>query len=695
MRNVEQRRARWMRVRLFALVAMMGVGFARLAARAHELGVRQGPHLRDQAEQQYLREIQVQPRRGTIYDRHRNPLAVTVDVPSLVANPRALRRHAVDVRGLGARLAAALGMPPAEVAQQLQMDTAYRWIRHFLRPEEVTGVRAAMAAFHVREGEGLDLPLEPRRWYPNRELAAQVLGFVGTDGHGLEGIERALDEQLRGRTLNLRGVRDAMGRLVFADGLTPADGQGGNDVTLTIDKTIQFIAETELAHTINEFEARGGSIIVTEPRTGEVLAMASFPTFNPNDYARSDPDARRNRAIADRFEPGSTMKVFTVGGALDLGVIRPDQLINCYGGVFTIGDLTIHDDHADSWLTPMQVLARSSNIGAAQIGATLGSDGLERVFRRFGFGERTGLPLLGEARARFGERRWYDVEVATVSFGQGMSVTAIQLAQALGVVANGGRLVNPLLVTRVQDATGQLVEEHTPDAGRPAMDPRTARLVADMLSAVTEEGGTGVAAAIPGVRVAGKTGTAQKANEHGRGYDADRWVASFIGFAPADHPAILVTVIIDEPTIDHYGGNVSAPCFRRVAEQTLRYLGRLPPTASADVPAPPRVRRGDAATRPGAAEGGSRARITVNARRTGTSGGIPDVQGMTARAVVRTLAHVGIDAVIEGSGTVVSQSPAAGMPVPQDHRVFVQMRPGGGAPAPQRDPAADADGESG
>lgn len=689
MKNIDPRRARWIKVRLGLLVGLLCLGFGRLIARAHELQIRRGRELREMAEQQYAREVQLQPRRGTIYDRHRNPLAVTVDVPSLLANPRALRRRRVNIDALAARLASALSLSPSEVADKLRADSAYRWIKHYLAPAEVDAVRTVMREMNVREGEGLDLPNEPRRWYPNRELAAHVLGFVGAEGRGLEGIELALDEHLRGQPLSLRGVRDAMGRLVFAEGLTPADGQGGHDVTLTIDKTIQYIAETELALTVRTFEARGGSVIVTDPWTGEILAMASYPTYNPNEYWRSDPDARRNRAITDRFEPGSTMKVFTVGGALDAGVINPGQLINCYGGTFTIGDLTIHDAHVDTWLTPMQILARSSNIGAAQIGLALGAEGLERVLRRFGFGERTGLPLPGEARARFGERRWYDVEVATISFGQGIGVTAIQLAQGLGAVANGGRLVSPLLVTQIHDATGALVEERTPDPGRPAIDGRVARLLAEMLTAVTEEGGTGVDAAIPGARVAGKTGTAQKANEHGRGYDSDRWVSSFIGFVPVEHPAVVITVVIDEPRIAHQGGTVAAPLFRRVAEQTLRYLGRLPTMADRVPVSTLSLRDREATTE--TAPGGTVTRNHRSHDAVTVASVVPTVTGMTARRAVTTLHAAGLDTVVVGSGTVVRQHPPAGAPVPDDRRVVIELEPGGGAPRPTLTNGTSAD----
>jgi cell division protein FtsI (penicillin-binding protein 3) len=681
MNNLEPRRARWIKLRLGILVTGMTVGFVTLAARAHELQVRQGSHLRDLAEQQYEREVRQRPRRGNIFDRNHTALASTVDGYSVTANPRSLRRRGVDVVALGTRIATVLGLPADRVVEDLRRDAGFRWIKRHLLPDEVSQVRAALRDYPTAI-EGLQVIVEPHRYYPNRELAAHIIGAVNIDGEGIEGIERQFDTQLRGNDQRLRGVRDAMGRLVFAEGLTPSDGSAGADVTLTIDKTIQFIAERELGAMVRSSEAVGGSVIVTSPATGEILAMASYPTFDPNDIAHSSAEGRRNRAVTDRFEPGSTMKIFTVAGALDANTIQAGQLINCYGGTFTIGDRTIHDTHVDQWLTPMQVLARSSNIGSAQVGLALGADGLERVFRRFGFGERTGLPVPGEARARFGERRWYEVEVATVAFGQGIGVTSVQLAQGLGAIANGGRLVRPLLVTRVHDAGGALIEEHVPDAGRAAIDPRTARLIGEMLTAVTEEGGTGTAAAIPGIRVAGKTGTAQKARIHGRGYDEHRWVGSFIGFAPAERPEIVVTVIIDEPAgDDHQGNAVAAPVFRRVTEETLRYLGRLRRTGG-----PTQI--GAATVRPGATTNASLTlpvnapSITLSSGDGGAGPSVPSLVGMSARRAIATLAAQGLEAELSGAGTVVRQVPLAGENAGPDRRVQVVLEPGGGAPRP-------------
>jgi cell division protein FtsI (penicillin-binding protein 3) len=679
--NLDPRRQRWMRARMGVLLVGLTLGASRLVHAAWQLqrhgAVRMADgrmvDLSQEARNQYAERLNRQPRRGTIFDRHRNPLAVSVPTHSLYVNPRRIselaapqRARRLDASRLAERLAGALHMDVANLRERVTRSSHFVWVKRDVSREEREAVQRiadeARAEAGLRAADFLGFAEESRRWYPQRETVAHITGFVNAQGEGMEGVERRYDERLRGRPAQGAAVMDARRNVVFADGVRPGEGQSGDDVVLTIDSTIQMIAARELAQTCQMAEAAGGSVIVMEPRTGEVLAMASYPTFNPNDLPGSTDDARRNRAIADRFEPGSTLKVFSVGGALDAGVIQPGQLINCYGGSYSIGRLTIHDSHPETWLTPMQVLARSSNIGAAQIGAALGSDGLERAYRRFGFGDRTGVQLPAESPARFGQRRWYEVEVATVAFGQGIGVTAMQLAQGLNAVANGGRLVRPLLVSRVTDATGAVVEENLPEAGRVAMQPGNARLLREMLTSVTEEGGTGTSAAIPGVRVAGKTGTAQKANESRRGYDDSRWVSSFIGFAPANQPRLVITVVIDEPQMSHAGGEIAAPLFRRVMEQSLRYLGALPATArTAAEPAPAAP---TAAPRPVA-------RVAV------TGHGVPDLHGMTVREAMRALGPHGLEAAVEGSGVVVSQEPAAGAPVVAGQPVRLRLEPAG------------------
>jgi len=694
MKNLDPVRVRGMRVRLGLLVGAMGLAFGRLVTAAYDLQVARASELRRRAESQYHRPVGLDPRRGTIFDRNGNPLAVSVPAHALVVYPSRLRwlqehrRPMPDLDLLARRLAEAAGLEHAAVSTALHSGRGFVRLKRYLTEPEAAAVRVALTELargaRVRAVEGVEVVEDSRRWYPQREASAQLVGVVGADGHGLEGLERSLEDELQGRRVDVPGVRDARGTLVFVDGVRPGDGQAGSDVQLTLDATIQNIAARQLALTCQLMQAQGGSVIVTNPHTGEVLAMASWPTYNPNDLRRVEADAMRLRPVTDRFEPGSTMKVFTVGAALESGAIRPGQLFNGYNGAWEMGDDVIHDAHPLAFVSTMQLLQYSSNIAAAQVGLTLGPDGLERALRRFGFGDATGLPLPGEARARFGGRRWYSVEVARVAYGQGIGVTGVQLAQALSPVANGGRLVPLLLVSRVTDATGALVHEYAPAAGRPVMSPGTARLLAEMLTSVTEDG-TGTNAAIPGVRVAGKTGTAQKSCDPERdprtcrGYSHTRTVSSFFGFAPAERPRVAVTVVIDEPQVpDHSGNAVAAPLFRAVTEQTLRYLGALPGTRSAlalpSAPRAPHSPRPTPATTPATAAAGA----TGAGQGGGTGVAVPSLLGLTGRQALRQLQPLGITLELQGSGAIVRQEPEPGADLAPGATIRAWLEPAGG-----------------
>ncbi len=700
MKNLDARRVRGMRIRLGLLVGAMGLAVGRLVNAAYDLQVARADELRRRAESQYHRPVGLDPRRGTIFDRNGNPLAVSVPAHALVVYPSRLRwlrehrRPLPDLDVLGHRLASAAGLEADTVVAALNSGRGFVRLKRFLTEAETAAVRAVLTELarggRGRVVEGVEVVEDSRRWYPQREAAAQLVGVVGATGQGLEGLERSLEEQLRGRRVDVPGVRDARGTLVFVDGVRPGDGQAGADVQITLDATIQNIAARELALTCQLTQARGGSVIVTNPQSGEVLAMASWPTYNPNDLRNAESDAMRLRPITDRFEPGSTMKVFTVGAALESGVIRAGQLFEGHNGTWELGDDdVIRDTHPMAWVSTLQLLQYSSNIAAAQVGLLLGPDGLERALRRFGFGDATGLPLPGEARARFGGRRWYNTEVARVAYGQGIGVTASQLAQALGPVANGGRLVPLLLVSRVTDATGALVHEYAPAAGRPVMSPDTARMLAEMLTAVTDDG-TGANAAIPGVRVAGKTGTSQKACERGRetercaGYSETRRVASFFGFAPAERPRISVTVVIDEPfwsegaRVDRSGGSIAAPLFRTVTEQTLRYLGALPGVrAGLALPTAPRVARTARPSSPATQEASHGA---TEAAQGAVS--VPSLLGLSGRQALRVLQPLGLALEPAGSGAVVRQEPEVGAAVAPGQVVRVWLEPAGGYQAP-------------
>jgi cell division protein FtsI (penicillin-binding protein 3) len=676
-------------VRIALLATLLLAGAGSVIRRAWALSVERGDTLREMAEEQYLRDIRLSPKRGTVYDRHGAELAVSVDIESVWANPRELRREGRDPVETARLLATVLPIDQERIAHRLASDRYFVWIDRHVRPREAAAVRALGIP-------GVSMSDEARRFYPNRQLAAHILGFANIDGEGIEGLELAYEERLRGSVSTVPAIRDRRGRVVFSQQLLDDRAAQGDDVYLTIDKSIQHVAERELELSVRTFEARAGSVVVMEPETGEILAMASYPTFNPNEPGRAPPAHRRNRSITDVFEPGSTVKPFTIASALAAGTVRSDQLIDCEDGAMQVDEFTIHDSHAFDELTPAQILAFSSNIGTSKIGASMGRRGMFRAFRRFGFGEDSGLPLPGETSGILRHyRRWYAMDAATIPFGQGMSVNNVQMAAAMSVIANGGKLVRPIIVRRVTDSDGNDVEETLPMVRRQVVPRGVARLVADMMTAVTGPGGTGTEAAIDGYLVAGKTGTAQKADyEHG-GYADDEWLASFVGFVPAENPRLVISVVIDEPVIAHYGGVVAAPVFRRVGEAALRHLG-VPASTGGEALADHARRRRERQTEQARAERLAR-RAAREARRAARAAGqpvaeaseiepaapspgdgetvVPDVMGRTARSALVALREATLDIELSGSGLVVAQSPAAGDIVPDGALVRVQLAP--------------------
>ncbi|MBK8170005.1 MAG: transpeptidase family protein [Sandaracinaceae bacterium] len=669
MRNLEAGRARWMKVRVVILACVLVAGAGAVVHRAYDLQVKRGPALREMAEEQYLRDIRLSPKRGTIYDRAGAELAVSVDVDSVWANPRELRRNGGNPIEIAQRLAALLGVDVATTTRRLSSDRFFVWIQRRITPSQAALVRD----MHL---PGVAMSREARRYYPNRDLAAHVLGFANVDGVGVEGLERSFEERLRGSVSAVPAIRDRHGSVVFSEQLLDDRAAQGEDLTLSIDKTIQMVAEQELAMAIRTSEARSGSVVVMEPSTGEILAIANYPTFNPNDPGTAEPTERRNRAITDRFEPGSTIKAFTIAGALASGAVSAEQTIDCEHGAMRVAEYTIHDSHPWDVMTPAQILARSSNIGTAKIGAAMGRANLFRVLRRFGMGEQTGLPLPGETAGILRNyRRWYDMDAATISFGQGLSVTTLQLAFGMGAIANGGRLMEPILVKRVTDGHGNIIEETLPRVRRQVIPAGTARLMSDMLTAVTGPGGTGVEAAIDGYLVAGKTGTAQKADYVLGGYADDAWTSSFVGFVPASHPRLVIAVVIDEPVIEHYGGLVAGPVFRRVGTAALRHLG-VPADGSGDMLA----RRVEAARAEHVNSDRTVAAVApvVAVEERAPAPGevrVPDLGGQVARRALVTLARAELLVDIEGSGIVVSQSPSAGDVVARGSTVRIVLSP--------------------
>jgi cell division protein FtsI (penicillin-binding protein 3) len=545
---------------------------------------------------------------------------------------------------VAARLAPLVDVPERELHTALTTGKSFVWLRRRLPPATAAAVRA------LRE-PGLGFVPEPLRLYPNRELAAHVVGFEGVDG-GLEGIERALNDTLTGTPGKAVVGRDALGREVVTEAVVqrPAPGRG---VMLTIDRTIQYLAERELDAAFRRTRARAAIAVVMDPRTGDVLALAVRPTFNPNAFL--DVPSRehwRNRAVTDPFEPGSTFKIILAAAALEEGVVRPEDRIFAENGRITIARTTIHDWKKYGWLSFGEVLQKSSNVGSIKVGLALGRERYHRYMTAFGFGALTGVGLAGESRGQLRDpRHWSGLSLPTMSIGQEVSVTALQMVAAFGAIANGGTLMQPRLLRSLFDGEGRETRRFEPRAVRQVISPETARTLTRLMTQVVAEG-TGHNAAIPGYDVAGKTGTAQKLDPVTRRYSRKPGVLSFVGFAPADEPRLAMLVMLDEPKNERWGSEAAAPIFSAIGAEVLRYLD-VPPrdaaplsivTGPGEVPAG-RVRVASAA----AVEPSLEARV------------MPDLRGRTLRQALATLAPLDVTVTVAGRGRVVTeQAPPAG-----------------------------------
>ncbi len=678
MKNLDPARSRWIRLRMGLLCGFMGLGLGAIVSGAYRVQVVDGDQWFELAERQRQRRLHIQPKRGTLYDRNGAPLAESVEVPSVsldaVEMLRGIDPKFVPMRAqqYAERVAGALNLPVDEVAEKIKRRHRFAWLKRRISEDELQKVRALGDHAQRYPIAGLTVEGEGHRFYPNRELAGSLLGFVSPDGDGREGLELSLEHELKGHASEVHGLRDRNGRLLFSEGLEDEQALAGHNVYLTIDKGIQFTAERELSAAMKTYEAVGGALIVVDPENGEILALASAPGFNPNDYSVADPDARRNRAIVDRFEPGSVMKVFAVASALAARSVAPAASIYCEEGTMAIDNVIIHDTHVSKWLTVTQILGISSNIGAAKIALGLGESRLYEGLRRFGFGDTTGVPFPGESVGvlRPHGHPWVQVETATAAYGQGISVTALQLTMAMASIANHGRLLEPALVKRVTDGTGVTLSEDAPRVRRDAVPPHVAELMSEMLVSVTEGEGTGVEAAIPGFKVAGKTGTAQKIDPATHKYSDTHYVASFVGFVPADKPRLVIAVVLDDPMGGtHAGGSVAGPVFRRVGEMALRYLG-VTPRGSVPMKLSDIAKNGDVAANAyqmigkGAPDPGGAA-VTPSAPMKSGEARVPDLTGMPQREAVKTAVGLGLQPAVEGTGRLSRQDPPAGTVLPR------------------------------
>lgn len=643
-----QSSVRW-RLRLVSLVFV--AGFASVGARVVVLQTQSPARLADWVERQRERMVPMPPDRGRILDRKGKVLAESVETRSVYARPKEFRATAAE----RAVLASALGLSTKTLEKRLASPAPFVWLRRKAPP----AVASAALALGVR---GVGAEREPKRLYPAGELAAHVVGFAGTDFEGLEGVERLYDDVLAERGERVLAERDGRGRVVATPDAPPALVSPGLEIQLTIDMTIQHVLERELAEVAEAQRARGASAVVLEPETGRVLAMANWPTYDPNDLRTAVPARRRNRAVTDQFEPGSTMKPFLVAAAIHEGIGDLGSSLYCEDGAWRLArGVLIRDTHEYGRLTWRQVLQVSSNICAAKIALELGRERYHDYLRQFGFGEPTGVDLPGEASGRVPPwKSWYPVDLGVIGFGQGVSVTTLQLAAAYGALANGGRLLRPYVVERVVTPEGDTVHENRPRLVRRVIPATLARAMLEALESVVTPQGTAPKAAVAGYRIAGKTGTAEKVDPVRGGYGKGR-VASFVGVAPADRPRLVIAVVVDEPKESSYGGVVAAPVFAAVASEALAQVGAPPSLAPA--PAPAEEKRPPA-------EDDAIARALAHTRdllRVAAGGPqdqrMPDLSGLTARAALRLLDGLDVAARVEGTGVLVRQAPAAGAQV--------------------------------
>ncbi len=564
----------WVRLRMVGVAAVITALLFAVAYRAYGLQIREAGHYRELAQRQHIPTVEVPAPRGVIFDSTGAELAATANIDSVYANPQ--ETH--DLGGTAENLGRILGMEPAEIEARLSSPRYFVWIERHVSEEKARAVRAARL-------EGVSLTPEPRRFYPGRGLAGPVLGFASIDGRGLDGVELTMNELLAGRRVSAAALRDATGALMLPDG--PVEPVPGVSVTLTINRFVQYAAERALATAMNKHRAKAGVIVVLDVPTGGVLALANWPCYDPNRPAGARDRAARNRAVTDVYEVGSIMKVFTLAAALEAGVVAPDTRFDVNGGRIKVGSHTIRDTYHDQVLTVSGVMKRSSNVGAAKIAQLLGRDSLRAALVRFGFGRKTGIELPGEEPGLVREaRRWGGIELATISFGYGMSATPLQVAAAFAAVANGGVYRAPRIVREVRDAGGQVLPLPREAEERRVISPATAALLKPMLASVFDRGresGTAHSVHLNGFTAGAKTGTAEKIDPASGRYSDDLHLASFAGFAPLDRPRVLVLVLIDEPGgKEHYGAQVAGPPWLEVMVETLRYIG-IPAGQSVEV----------------------------------------------------------------------------------------------------------------
>jgi cell division protein FtsI (penicillin-binding protein 3) len=648
--------------RLYVLIAGMAVWAIVIGARLYFLHVVHSADYRKQAQRQQQHALDVSPRRGVIYDRNGNELAVSIKVDSVFAVPDEIQ----NPEATAGVLSSILAIPTQELLGRFDEERSFVWIKRKLSGSEA-------AAVHRAKLPGIYFQKEDRRFYPKRELAAQVLGYVDIDEKGLGGLEYRYNSAVRGDAGRVLVMTDARGRSF--NSIEQPVAPGANLIT-TIDEQIQYIVDKEAAAVAQKTHAKGASIIVMNPRSGELLGVGNYPTFNPNEYAKYGPETRVDQAVSHTYEPGSTFKIVTEASAFEEGLAEPAEVIDCQMGSIVVFGRKIHDWKPFGLLTVKQIMEHSSDVGAIKIALRLGDERFAEHIDRMGFGKLTNVDLPGEERGTARPAsRWTKSSIGSIAMGQEVTVTPLQIVRMVSVIANGGILYQPFIVKKVQHPQNGILSETEPHGER-VISAETAAKLQDILESVVTQG-TATAGKLEGYTAAGKTGTAQKV-ENGH-YSQTKVVASFAGFAPATNPVISMIVMVDEPVGAHHGGDVAAPVFKRVAEQVLRYMAVTP-----DVPlyAPQyKVKQEPKpAVKPPSTETPTAKYVVADfsprwTDDNGELGGVtvPDFEGKSLRQVTEESLKAGLRLQSIGSGAAVMQMPPAGASVRAGARVQVRF----------------------
>jgi cell division protein FtsI (penicillin-binding protein 3) len=672
------------RKRALVVACFLGVWMLAIGVRLIYLQTTQQEWLTKRAQQQQQDAITTSPIRGLVLDRHGNELARSIDTESFWAVPREIK----NVEEVSSKLAPLVEMDAGELSTRLKeaqsANRKFAWIARKLDAERAEKIRALNLV-------GVYTLKEPKRHYPNGELAAHVLGFVGLDEVGLAGIEGAYNERIRGEAGKVTVEEDAHGRPY---GSLEAPARRGETVVLTIDRLVQYKTEQALLAAIERTRAKSATAIVLDPHTGEILALANAPTFDPNDPRASTEKQRINEALQNIYEPGSTFKIIAYSAAIEKGLAKPSDRIDCQMGAITVAGRVVHDHHAFGSLTLTEALAKSSNVAAIKLGLRVGNESMFDFMTRFGFGCKTGVELPGETEGILRKvNKWQPSSMGSLAMGQEVGVTPLQMAAAFGTLANDGLRIAPHLVREVRSADGRVVYSASPEERR-VVSTETAQALRGMLEQVTLNG-TAKQAQLDGYTAAGKTGTAQKIDPKTRAYSKTKFVGSFVGFAPVENPAVVIIVVVDEPVGGYHGGDVAAPVFREIAEQVLPVLNVTPDTELKAAPQPgllarfslspealaqlreaqERERVARDATLPRVAEVGRGANVSKVVYTVATKHALvmPDLRGRSVRDAARVCEQLGLQLEARGEGRALRQSPAAGAEVENGQTVRIDF----------------------